>query len=131
FARDGWPGHKAGRRTSDVFSSQRSQSHGRGQTPALSEMKVCIVGCGAVGSLFAANLAQLDDVEVWAFDLARDHVDAINTDGLRLSGAGDVLGRLRATSDAGELPACDFGIVATKAMHTASAIRETAHAFTE
>jgi 2-dehydropantoate 2-reductase len=25
-------------------------------------MKVCIVGCGAVGSLFAANLAQLEDV---------------------------------------------------------------------
>ncbi len=39
-------------------------------------MRVCIVGCGAVGSLFAANLATLDDVEVWAFDLARDHVDA-------------------------------------------------------
>ena len=32
-------------------------------------MRVCVVGCGAVGSLFAANLATLDDVEVWAFDL--------------------------------------------------------------
>jgi 2-dehydropantoate 2-reductase len=29
-------------------------------------MRIAIVGCGAVGSLFAANLAQLDDVEVWA-----------------------------------------------------------------
>jgi len=75
-------------------------------------MRVCIVGCGAVGSLFAANLAQLDDVEVWAYDLARDHVDAINRDGLRLSGAGDVVGRVRATADAGELPSCEFGIVA-------------------
>ena len=45
-------------------------------------MRVCIVGCGAVGSLFAANLALLEDVEVWAYDLARDHVDAINRDGL-------------------------------------------------
>jgi 2-dehydropantoate 2-reductase len=90
---------------------------------------VCIVGCGAVGSLFAANLAQLGDVEVWAYDLAREHVDAINRDGLRLSGAGEVVGRMRATSDAAELPACDFGIVATKAMHTESAIRQTAHAF--
>ena len=44
-------------------------------------MKVCVVGCGAVGSLFAANLATLDDVEVWAYDLAREHVDAINRDG--------------------------------------------------
>ena len=94
-------------------------------------MRICIVGCGAVGSLFAANLAQLDDVEVWAYDLARDHVDAINANGLRLSGAGDVVGRLRATADAEELPACDFGIVATKAMHTEPAIAATAHAFAD
>ena len=41
-------------------------------------MRICVVGCGAVGSLFAANLAQLDDVEVWAFDVSRAHVDAIS-----------------------------------------------------
>ena len=94
-------------------------------------MRVCIVGCGAVGSIFAANLALLDDVEVWAYDLAQEHVDAINANGLRLSGAGEVLGKLRATSDPGELPACDFGIVATKAMHTEPAIAATAHAFAD
>ena len=94
-------------------------------------MRVCIVGCGAVGSLFAANLAQLEDVEVWAYDLARDHVDAINAGGLRLSGAGEVVGQVRATAEAGELPGCDFGIVATKAMHTESAIAATAHAFAD
>ena len=93
-------------------------------------MRVCVVGCGAVGSLFAANLAQLEDVEVWAFDLAREHVDAINANGLRLSGAGDVVGRVRATADAEELPACDFGIVATKSMHTEAGIAATAQAFT-
>jgi len=88
-----------------------------------------VVGCGAVGSLFAANLAQLDDIEVWAYDLFREHVDAINRDGLRLSGAGEALGRLTATSDPTELPSCDFGIVATKAMHTEEAIAATAAAF--
>jgi 2-dehydropantoate 2-reductase len=92
-------------------------------------VRICVVGCGAVGSLFAANLAQLDDVEVWAYDLAREHVDAINRDGLRLTGAGEVVGRVRATADAEELPPCDFGIVATKAMHTAAAIEATAGAF--
>jgi 2-dehydropantoate 2-reductase len=92
-------------------------------------VRVCIVGCGAVGSLFAANLAQLADVEVWAYDPAADHVAAINAGGLRLSGAGDVVGRLRATSDPADLPPCDFGIVATKAMHTEAAIAATAHAF--
>jgi 2-dehydropantoate 2-reductase len=93
-------------------------------------LRVCVVGCGAVGSLFAANLAKLDDVDVWAYDLDREHVAAINRDGLRLSGAGEALGRLTATSDPNELPACDFGIVATKAMHTAAAIEATAAAFT-
>jgi 2-dehydropantoate 2-reductase len=92
-------------------------------------VKVCVVGCGAVGSLFAANIARLEDVEVWAYDLFEAHVDAINRDGLRLSGAGEVLGRLTATSDPTELPPCDFGIVATKAMHTAAAIEATSAAF--
>ena len=92
-------------------------------------MRVAIVGCGAVGSLFAAHLAQLDDVEVWAYDLDAAHVDAINASGLRLSGVGDLVGRLRATSDAAELPPCDFGIVAVKSMHTDAALAATAGAF--
>ena len=92
-------------------------------------MRICVVGCGAVGSLFAANLATLDDVEVWAFDLNKSHVDAIKKNGLQLTGAGQVVGRPNATSDPGELPACDFGIVATKAMHADGAIAATAHAF--
>ena len=46
-------------------------------------MRICVVGCGAVGSLFAANLSLLEDVEVWAYDLAREHVEAIRRDGLR------------------------------------------------
>jgi 2-dehydropantoate 2-reductase len=94
-------------------------------------MRVCVVGCGAVGSLFAANLARLDDVEVWAYDLAEEHVRAINERGLRLSGAGDVVGRLQATARADQLPPCELGIVATKSMHTGAAIEATAHAFAE
>jgi 2-dehydropantoate 2-reductase len=94
-------------------------------------VRICVVGCGAVGSLFAANLSLLDDVEVWAFDLNELHVAAMNRDGLRLSGAGDVVGRPRGTSDAAGIPPCDFGIVATKAMHTEAAIAATAHAFAE
>jgi 2-dehydropantoate 2-reductase len=92
-------------------------------------VRICVVGCGAVGSLFAANLATLDDVEVWAFDLNEAHVDAIKNNGLQLTGAGSVHSHPNATSDAGALPPCDFGIVATKAMHAASAIEATAHAF--
>ena len=91
-------------------------------------MKVCVVGCGAVGSLFAAGLAQLDDVEVWAYDLDEAHVRAVNEDGLRISGAGELEARLTATADASELPPCDFGIVATKSMHTGAAMAAVAPA---
>ncbi len=92
-------------------------------------MKICIVGCGAIGSLFAAHLAQLEDVEVWAFDLDRRHVDAINAKGLRLSGESSVLSYPRASSNPGDIPPCEFGIVATKSMHTRSAIENSAGIF--
>ena len=94
-------------------------------------MKVCIVGCGAIGSLFAAHLARLDDVEVWAYDLAVDHIAAINASGLRLSGESDLVSHPRATTDAAEIPACEFGIVATKSLHTRPAIEAVAAVFAE
>jgi 2-dehydropantoate 2-reductase len=94
-------------------------------------VRLCVVGCGAVGSLFAANLSQLEDVEVWAYDLDERHVEAINSHGLLLSGEGEIVGHLRATTAAEELPSCELGIVATKSMHTGPAIAATAHAFSE
>jgi 2-dehydropantoate 2-reductase len=92
-------------------------------------MRVCVVGCGAVGSLFAAHLAQVEGVEVWGYDVSAPHVEAINSGGLRIVGEASITGRVRATTDAGELPACDFGIVATKSMFTGAAIVQAAHAF--
>jgi len=94
-------------------------------------MRVCIIGCGAVGSLFAAHLARKGEVEVWAYDVWKDHVDAIRKNGLRLSGAADFTVKLNATSDASELPRCDYGIVATKAIHTKGAMAQVARAFDE
>jgi 2-dehydropantoate 2-reductase len=94
-------------------------------------MRLCVVGCGAVGSLFAANLARLDDVEVWAYDVWPAHVEAINAGGLRLSGADEVVGRLQATADPAEVPACDLAIVATKSMHTGAAVAAVAHALAD
>src|SRR5205823_12896681 len=126
--------HRRARARGGTARRSRPTAHGavparEGEGGELLRMRICIVGCGAVGSLFAANLAQLDDVEVWAFDLDRQHVEAINQHGLRLSGAGEVVGNVRATTNAGELPPGDFGIVATKCMHTPSAIAASAPAF--
>ncbi len=94
-------------------------------------MKICVIGCGAVGSLFAAHLAKAGEVEVWAYDVWADHVAAIQKNGLRISGAADLTASLNATSDPKQLPHCDFGIVATKAIHTKMAIAQVAHVFDE
>jgi len=92
-------------------------------------MKICVIGCGAVGSLFAAHLARAGEAEVWAYDVWKEHTSAIRENGLRLSGAADFTARLNATSDPRELPRCDYGIVATKAIHTRVAISEVADIF--
>jgi 2-dehydropantoate 2-reductase len=94
-------------------------------------MRVCVIGCGAVGSLFAAHLAKSGEAEVWAYDVWNEHIQAIRKNGLRLSGAADFTARLNATGDPKELPRCKYGIVATKAIHTRPAISETAHIFDE
>src|SRR5258708_37619696 len=87
-------------------------------------MKICVIGCGAVGSLFAAHLAKAGEVEVWAYDVWADHVAAIQKNGLRIFGAADLTASLNATSDPKQLPHCDFGIVANKAIHTKMAITQ-------
>ncbi len=92
-------------------------------------MKVCIIGCGAIGSLFAAHLGRLDDVEVWAYDPYQAHVDAINENGLRLTGESDFVAKVNARADAKEIPPCDFGIIAAKTLHTRSAMEAVAHIF--
>ncbi|MBV9916636.1 MAG: 2-dehydropantoate 2-reductase [Solirubrobacterales bacterium] len=92
-------------------------------------MRVCIVGCGSIGSLFAAHLAQVEDVEVWAYDVVAAHVEAINENGLKLTGHADLLARVQARTDPSEIPPCEFGIVATKSMFTGSAIEAVAHVF--
>ena len=94
-------------------------------------MKICILGCGAVGSIFGAHLARQSGVEVFALDVWEAHVRAINERGLRLSGAADFTARLKASTSPDGLPRCDFGIVATKSIHTRSAIERAKNLFGE
>ncbi|MEE8496648.1 MAG: 2-dehydropantoate 2-reductase [Xanthomonadales bacterium] len=92
-------------------------------------MKVCIIGCGAIGSLFAAHLGRLDDVEVWAYDPDEVHVKAINERGLRLTGLSDIVVAVKARTHPQDIPECEFGIIAAKTMHTRAAMEATAHIF--
>jgi 2-dehydropantoate 2-reductase len=87
-------------------------------------VRVAVVGLGAIGSLYAAHLARLDDVEVWALDPWAAHVEAVRAGGLRVTGLADFVAPVHARTHAVELPPCDFGIVATKAMHTRQAMAE-------
>jgi len=92
-------------------------------------LKICVVGCGALGSVIAAHLARLADLRVYVYDVSVEHVRAIRDLGLRISGTADFSVNLHATSEVGEIPACDFGILATKSVHTRSAVEQTAHLF--
>ncbi len=94
-------------------------------------MRIAVIGCGAVGSLFAAHLAKAGEAEIWAYDVWREHAEAIRTNGLRISGAADFTAKLNAPHDPKTLPPCDYGIIATKAIHTETAIAQTAHAFAD
>ncbi len=94
-------------------------------------VKFCIVGCGALGSAFAAHLANQTGVEVHAYDVSQEHVRAIQERGLRISGAADLTVRLHATTDPSSIPPCDFGIFATKGPHTRAAIEQTRHIFAD
>src|SRR5581483_5242628 len=84
-------------------------------------MKIAVVGCGAMGSVYAALLGAAGH-EVWAIDSWREHVEAIRTKGLHLEGAsGDHTVRIHATTDAAQAGVCDLVIIATKAMHVEQA----------
>jgi 2-dehydropantoate 2-reductase len=100
-------------------------------------IRVCVVGCGAIGSLFAAHLARAEGVEVWGYDVSQPHVDAINSEGLRVTGGGGPSGvadftvRIHARTDPAEIPPCSLGVVAVKSEYTASALEAAARIFAD
>jgi 2-dehydropantoate 2-reductase len=89
--------------------------------------RVCVIGCGAIGSLYAAHLARV--AEVWAFVRRDEHARVLNREGLKVSGAHNFHVSLKATTRAGELPDCDLGIVATKATQVEDSVAPVGHRF--
>jgi 2-dehydropantoate 2-reductase len=75
--------------------------------------RVCVIGVGVIGSLYAGHLAR--GLEVSVLTRRAEHADALNADGLRISGKSELTARVRATADPAEIPDFDLGIVATKA----------------
>ena len=76
-------------------------------------MRVCVIGAGSIGSLFAGHLATV--AEVLVLTRREDHAHALNDEGLRVSGRHEFTARVMAASRPDELPDFDLGIIATKA----------------
>jgi 2-dehydropantoate 2-reductase len=82
----------------------------------MNKQRIAIIGTGAMGSVYAALLADTGGHEVWAIDAWQQHVDAIKMNGLKLEGAsGRRVARLKASSNAADAGKRDLVIIATKA----------------
>jgi len=90
-------------------------------------MKIAVIGVGAMGSIYAALLADAGH-EVWAVDTWDAHVASINNTGLRVQGAsGDRIVRtIRATTQISDIGVCDLCLIATKAAGVGTAARDAA-----
>ncbi len=93
----------------------------------MSRKRICVVGAGAIGSLYAAHLARV--AEVWAFVRREEHARALNRDGIRVSGVHEFHTSLNATANPMELPECELAIVATKATQVGESIAPIGHKF--
>ncbi|HXX09744.1 MAG TPA: ketopantoate reductase family protein [Pseudolabrys sp.] len=86
--------------------------------------QVLIVGCGAIGGLFAAGLSSV--ARVTAFDANTEHVSAINVHGLRIAGKNPRSVRIGATADPATLKGIAFDaiIFLVKSKLTAAALAQ-------
>ena len=79
------------------------------------DLKVAVLGAGAMGCLFGGLLAE-KGLNVTLIDVWKEHVDAINKDGLKMDGhGGDRIIKVKATSDPSSLDKMDAVIVMCKA----------------
>src|SRR5574340_261661 len=83
--------------------------------------RVCIVGAGVIGSLFAGHLARVCEVSV--LTRRKEHADALERHGLRVTGKTEYHAAVTATDDPAELPPFEVAIVATKASGLEPAMR--------
>ncbi|WP_028603067.1 ketopantoate reductase family protein [Ottowia thiooxydans] len=86
-------------------------------------MKIAVMGCGAMGSVYAGLLASAGN-ELQVIDRWQEHVQTIRDQGLRVEGAsGDRTVRMAAATEVPHEP-MDLVIIATKASQTAQAARD-------
>lgn len=88
--------------------------------------RICVVGAGAIGSLFAGHLGAV--VEATVLARRQEHADALSTQGLKVSGKAKLHSQIVASTDPADLGDVGLVIIATKASAVeASAKRMAGH----
>ncbi|WP_137152671.1 ketopantoate reductase family protein [Devosia sp. FKR38] len=90
-------------------------------------MRIAVIGAGAMGGLFAARLAQSGHA-VSLVEVSRPLIEAISTNGLRLTGVfGDTINAMPIGPADHYRQAFDLVIIFTKGIHTTSALTAAQH----
>lgn len=89
--------------------------------------RTCVVGAGAIGSLFAGHLGTVAESTVLA--RRREHADRLNAEGLKVSGKSRIQSPIIASTDPADLGDVDLVIIATKATAVEASARTLAGHF--
>lgn len=88
---------------------------------------VCVVGAGAIGSLFAGHIGSVTEAKILV--RRKEHEADLNRNGLRVSGKSDIRANVKASTDPADLGQVDLIIIATKASAVEVASRQLAGHF--
>ncbi len=94
-------------------------------------MKIAIIGAGAMGCLYGAKLSTVPDVEVHLLDVWKEHVDAINANGILMEEQGSFVAyrNVRAGSIAEDVGPCDLAVIFVKSTLTSAAVKSNKAVF--
>lgn len=89
------------------------------------EMKIVIIGAGAMGCLYGAKLSAVPTNEVYLIDVWKDHIDSINEKGLMMEEGGELIryDKVKGVSAADQAGTCDLAIVFVKSTLTSTAVK--------
>jgi len=91
--------------------------------------RVCVVGAGAIGSLFVGHLGALPGIEMCVLTRREEHARGLNERGLRVCGKSDLHAKVSAATDPACLPDIDLLISATKTTAVEASARNLAGHF--
>ncbi len=94
-------------------------------------MKIAIVGAGAMGCLYGAKLSTVPDTQVYLLDVWKEHVDAINANGLLMEEEGNFItySNVKACSTAEAVGPCDLAVIFVKSTLTGIAVKNNKAVF--